>query len=165
MKLIVKVGDLLNESADVIVCTANPQLNMSGGVNGAILLRGGEAIQAELHEYLKQSGQRTVAPGTVVRTSRGPLNATHLLHAVAVDVFYGSSVELVKQTLDGVFELAAELEAKTIAMPSLATGYGPLTIAEFGLALRGAMREERPPIEQITVVVRTEDYAEQLRYV
>ncbi len=113
MKLIVKVGDLLNESADVIVCTANPQLNMSGGVNGAILLRGGEAIQAELHDYLKQSGQRTVAPGTVVRTSPGPLAAKHLLHAVAVDVFYGSSVDLVKQTLDGVFELAAKLEANT----------------------------------------------------
>jgi len=33
MDIQVKVGDVLDEQADVLICTANPWLNMSGGVN------------------------------------------------------------------------------------------------------------------------------------
>jgi O-acetyl-ADP-ribose deacetylase (regulator of RNase III) len=36
MKIIIKVGDVLSEPADVLISTANPWLNLSGGVNGAI---------------------------------------------------------------------------------------------------------------------------------
>ena len=37
MKVIVKQGDVLVEAVDILICTANPTLSMSGGVNGAIL--------------------------------------------------------------------------------------------------------------------------------
>jgi len=57
---IIKVGDILAEAADVI-CPANPWLNMSGGVNGAILSLGGEAMQQELHAFLRCTRQSAVA--------------------------------------------------------------------------------------------------------
>jgi O-acetyl-ADP-ribose deacetylase len=68
--VIVKVGDLLNEVADIIISPANPWLNLSGGVNGAILARGGESVQAELRAYLRDSGKPAVEPGTVVLTGQ-----------------------------------------------------------------------------------------------
>jgi len=39
-----KVGDITKEKTDGLVCSGNVQLNMSGGVNGALLQAGGEAI-------------------------------------------------------------------------------------------------------------------------
>ena len=36
MNVVVTVGDVLDAAADVLISTANPWLNMSGGVNGAI---------------------------------------------------------------------------------------------------------------------------------
>ena len=44
MRLHIKSGDILEEAADVLVCPANVYLNMSGGVNGAILLKGGRGV-------------------------------------------------------------------------------------------------------------------------
>lgn len=39
MNVVVTVGNVLDASADVLISTANPWLNMSGGVNGAIRVR------------------------------------------------------------------------------------------------------------------------------
>lgn len=36
MKIIIKAGDVLSEPADLLISSANPWLNLSGGVNGAI---------------------------------------------------------------------------------------------------------------------------------
>ena len=36
MQITIKVGNVLTEAADVLISTANPWLNLSGGVNGAI---------------------------------------------------------------------------------------------------------------------------------
>ena len=45
-----KCGDVFDEVGDALVCPANSQLNLSGGVNGEILLRGGDVVQVEGHE-------------------------------------------------------------------------------------------------------------------
>ena len=39
MNVVVTVGDVLDAAADVLISTANPWLNMSGGANGAICER------------------------------------------------------------------------------------------------------------------------------
>jgi O-acetyl-ADP-ribose deacetylase (regulator of RNase III) len=136
---------------------------MSGGVNGEILRRGGEAIQKELHEHLQAEGNRAVDPGAVVVTSPGPLNAKHLLHVVAIDPFYDSSVGLVCDAIGRALCMARELGALTVAMPALATGYGHLTIEEFAKGLSQALQTDWRPIRQVTVVVREAEYEVILR--
>ncbi|WP_246112754.1 macro domain-containing protein [Allorhodopirellula solitaria] len=49
MHIRIEVGNVLKKSADVLISTANPWLNLSGGVDGAILSAVGPAIQDELH--------------------------------------------------------------------------------------------------------------------
>ena len=51
---------------EALLCTANPWLNMSGGVNAAILGRGNLAIQEELHAHIARGPTRYVPSGTVV---------------------------------------------------------------------------------------------------
>lgn len=58
MRWIVKHDDILDEPADVLVCSANPWLNLSGGVGGEILLRYGPQMQEELHRLLAGRGRR-----------------------------------------------------------------------------------------------------------
>lgn len=132
-------GDVLDEEVDVLVATANVKLDLSGGVNGGILSRGGAAIQAELRAHLARLGRTWVEPGTVVTTAPGPLRVHHIVHAVAVTGFYESSRELVSRTITAALREAASLGARTVALPALATGYGPLSVVEFARALDVAL--------------------------
>ena len=66
MRWSVKQGDILDEPADVLVCSANPWLNLSGGVGGEVLLRHGPQMQQELHRLLAARGLRSVPQGEVV---------------------------------------------------------------------------------------------------
>jgi O-acetyl-ADP-ribose deacetylase (regulator of RNase III) len=164
IKVVVGQGDVLDEQADVLICTANPMLRMSGGVNGAILLRGGSEVQEELDEYLKRIGVSAVEPGSIVRTAPGPLSVNHILHAVGVTLFYESSVELISRLLTSALKEAAALGARTVATPALATGYGPLTLSQFGSALAAAIKGDFPPVDELRVVLRRrEDMEEVLR--
>jgi O-acetyl-ADP-ribose deacetylase (regulator of RNase III) len=162
-KIVVKTGDLLDATADIVVSTANPWLKMSGGVNGAILLRGGEAIQQELRTYLRGLGKAAVEPGTVVVTCPGPLNAKHLLHAVAIDPFYDSSVLLVQQTVESALRTAQRLKATTVAMPALATGYGRLSMEQFAEGLAAATGTDWSPVAELVVVVQPPENADIIR--
>jgi len=157
--VVVKIGDVLDEVADVLIATANPWLNLSGGVNGAILLRGGQDVQDELHAHLRAIGKAAVEAGAVVQTCPGPLRVKHILHAVAIDPFYNSSRETVRLTLERALTMAQALDARTVAMPALATGYGRLSMQEFAAALCQATAANWPPIEQLRVVLRKADNA------
>lgn len=157
MIVVVTVGDVLDAAADVLISTANPWLNMSGGVNGAIRGRAPE-IQAELREYLDRVVKPVVPCGTVVRTSAGSLAFSHIIHAVAIDPFYDSSHKIVVQSLTAAFTLAESLDAKTISLPTLATGYGPMSVEAFARAFVESQLD-RFSFEEITIVVRTTDNA------
>lgn len=157
MQIKTHVGDVLEVPADVLISTANPWLNLSGGVNGAILSVIGPAIQDELHLHLRNLGVSAVPAGTVIQSQAGSLPFGCILHSVAIDPFYDSSIELVRQTLTKALDLAIELGAKTVSTPTLATGYGPMSIADFGTALAPLASEPRFDRLVLTVVVRTQE--------
>jgi O-acetyl-ADP-ribose deacetylase (regulator of RNase III) len=163
MEIEVLVGDVLAVPADVLISTANPWLQMTGGVNLKIILRPqGELVYDELQRHLHASGRRYVEPGTVVRTGPASLPVKHILHAVSIDPSYDSSVALVADTIERALTLACELGARTVTMPALATGFGPLSMQEFSQALsRAAARDW--PLEVLKVVLRNEEDAETVR--
>jgi O-acetyl-ADP-ribose deacetylase (regulator of RNase III) len=163
MRVNVKQGDVLDEAVDVLICTANVLLNMSGGVNGAILQRGGKDVQAELRRHLAERNLKSVPRGTVVRTGPGPLAVKHILHAVGVNAFYESSAEIVAALLRKALEEAASLGARTVATPALATGYGPLSMEEFGAALGSAISGSYPGVDDLQVVLRDADDVDKVR--
>lgn len=165
MRVIVKHGDILLEQVDVLVSTANPQLNMSGGINGEILVRGGLAVQQELRAYQAKIGRKWVEAGTVVTTGPGPTPARHIIHAVSIDPWYHSDVDLIRRTVEAALTEAARLNAHTVALPALATGYGRLPMPEFAAGLKLALGRKYPPVEELRVVVRREEESHVVRSV
>lgn len=159
MQVSVLVGDVFEYGADVLICSANPWLNMSGGVGGEILRRTGHRIQAELRNWLASTASASVAPGTVFCTSAGDLPFRHILHAVAIDPFYESSLSLVETTLERAFDMARTIRANSLAMPALATGYGRLSIEVFGQAFAAVLKKDWSPLHQVNLVVRSEENA------
>lgn len=166
MNVSVLVGNVLDVPADVLISTANPWLQMTGGVNLAIILRPkGEDVHAELQAYLPATKPRIVPPGTVIRTGPGSLPVKHILHAVAIDPSYDSSVELVADTITKALSQARDLGAKVVSVPALGTGFGPLTMDDFATALKQALARDWSPLELLKVVLKDEDAAEIVREV
>ncbi len=66
--------------------------------------------------------------------------------------------QIVANTLTAAFDLAVSLGATSVAMPTLATGYGPMTIDAFARAFADSVLG-RFPIETVTIVVRSDENA------
>ena len=166
MEVEVLVGDELDVPADVLISTANPWLQMTGGVNLKIILRPqGEFVHEELQAHLRTAGTRYVEPGTVVRTGPGSLPVRHILHAVAIEPSYDSSVSLVAATIARALEQARELAARIVSLPALATGFGPLPMEEFATALGEALQRDWSPLERLKVVLLRMEDADTVREV
>jgi O-acetyl-ADP-ribose deacetylase (regulator of RNase III) len=164
MNVEIIAGNILDFPADVLISTANPWLEMTGGVNQAIVMRPqGDDVFGELQEYLSSTGEMSVAPGTVVCTGPGSLPVKKILHAVSIDKFYGSSIELVAETITRALALAKGLNARDVTLAALATGYGPLLMPEFATALQTALGHDWTPIKSLKVVVLHEKEAEVIR--
>ncbi len=160
----VLAGNILDVAADVLIATANPWLQMTGGVNLGIIVRPrGEVVYEELQQYLRDTGVKMVAPGTVVCTGPGSLPVNKILHAVSIDPAYGSSVELVRDTIVRALSQARELDAQTVTLAALATGFGPLLMEDFAAALRQAVAQDWAPLERLKVVVKHEAEAATIR--
>ncbi|MFI5380613.1 MAG: macro domain-containing protein [Tepidisphaerales bacterium] len=163
MKWSVIAGDILDIRADVLICSANPFLNLSGGVGGALALRYGYEMQAFLHESLAKSGKRWVAPGDVVTTPPCGTPYVAVIHAVGVDAFYQSTVAIIRQAVSLAMTEAARAGALRAALAAIATGFGHLSIRDFGEAVQPLLTQEWPPMEEVVVGVRHEEEAGELR--
>ena len=120
-KIIIKKGDITKEDVDVIVNAANTKLAGGGGVDGAIHRAAGSVV---MEECRKIGGCKT---GEAVITSSGNLVARNIIHTPG-PVWHGGArgeADLLRNSYDNSFILAAKNNLKTIAFPSISTGvYG-----------------------------------------
>jgi O-acetyl-ADP-ribose deacetylase len=77
-----------------------------------------------------------------------------VLHAVAVDVFYESSPQVIEHVVSESLGMAAALQARRVALIALATGYGRLSLEGFADGIAPLLMHEFPPIEEVVVCVR-----------
>ncbi|MCP4219163.1 MAG: macro domain-containing protein [bacterium] len=111
-------NSIIEEKVDAIVNPANNHLAHGGGVAGLIVRAGGQEIQAE------SLPKAPVPTGQATYTSAGTLPFKYILHTVG-PIWRGgneSEPELLDSAVTKVLELAAELELKTLSMPSISTG-------------------------------------------
>jgi len=162
MQWLICHGNILDVKADALVCSANVQLNMSGGVGGEILVRHGDQMQKELHRYLSERGISYVAPGTVVKTSPCGTSFSVVLHAVAINVFYETSHELIVSTTRHALKICSEHGIESVALTALATGYGRYPIDKYALVLTELQKEKFPNIKDISICLRNKDDADEL---
>lgn len=115
-------SDITKVKADVIVNTANPRPVVGSGTDSAIYRAAGEdALLAERRKI------GDIAPGHAVATPAFALSAKHVIHTVGPAWVDGNhhEREILRSCYANSLALSAELEAKSIAFPLIATGvYG-----------------------------------------
>ena len=156
MRWILKQTNILDESADALICSANVNLVLSGGVGAELLARYGGAMQHELQQRLQTRSPRCAARGDVIPYTGREVPYKILLHAVAIDGWYESSSEIIAEVTRRALEMAASHDARKVALSALATGFGRLTFAEFAQGVRPLLQIAVPPIEEIVICLLLE---------
>lgn len=156
-------GDLLNIAADGLLCSANPNLNLSGGVGGAFALRYGPEMQKLLHQDLAERGIKHVPPGTavVVPSCGSPFKAVS--QAVAIDVFYDTNAELIYQTYLTAISALTTAGCRSIAAACLGCGYGRCPEEEFLKSIERLIATPLENVDHITLATTNRSLAESLR--
>jgi O-acetyl-ADP-ribose deacetylase (regulator of RNase III) len=112
--------DLTKAEVDAIVNAANATLSHGGGVAGAIRRAGGEGIQSESDQWVREQGP--VAHDRPAVTSAGNLKARYVIHAVGPRWGTGDEEHKLHQAVTGALQLAAEMNLTSIALPAISTG-------------------------------------------
>jgi O-acetyl-ADP-ribose deacetylase (regulator of RNase III) len=153
----IKCGNILDERVDVLICSANVFLNLSGGVGGQLLGRYGMKMQNELHRHLKDRIPHAAKRGEIFTYTDPKLPYKAILHTVAIDGWYHSSAKIIEEVTVASLKICQSLNADSVALTALATGFGNLTLAEFAEGIRPVMAMEFPPITDV-VICLYEDY-------
>ncbi|MCA1899223.1 MAG: macro domain-containing protein [Chloroflexi bacterium] len=113
-------GDITLEAVDAIVNAANEHLQHGGGVAWAIVRRGGDVIQKESDQWIRQHG--TVSHANPAWTSGGSLPAKYVIHAVGPVWGDGDEDKKLADAVAGSLRVADELKCESISMPAISTG-------------------------------------------
>ena len=115
-------GDITQIAVAAIVNAANTSLLGGGGVDGAIHRRGGAEILADCQKIRAKQGGCKV--GEAVVTTAGHLPAQYVIHTVGPTWVDGqhNEVNLLENAYRNSFQLAENLQLKTMAFPNISTG-------------------------------------------
>jgi O-acetyl-ADP-ribose deacetylase (regulator of RNase III) len=109
-------GDLTQQDADAIVNAANNDLQLGGGVAGAIRRMGGPAIQQECDRL------GPIAVGEAAITGAGRLKARYVIHAASMRLGGPTTEEGLRNSTRASLLRAKEKGLQTIAFPAVGTG-------------------------------------------
>jgi len=109
-------GDLTEQEVDAIVNAANNDLQLGGGVAGAIRRKGGPAIQAECNRI------GPIPLGEAAVTTAGNLPARYVIHAASMALGGRTTEANLRASTRNSLLRAKELGLETIAFPAIGTG-------------------------------------------
>ncbi|HXQ97028.1 MAG TPA: macro domain-containing protein [Candidatus Limnocylindrales bacterium] len=123
-KIHLMVGDLTERDADAIVNAANNDLQLGGGVAGAIRRKGGDSIQKECDSI------GSIPIGGAAITGGGKLRARHVIHAASMQLGGSTSAPALRTSTAHSLRIAAERGLKSIAFPAVGTGIAGFPLQE-----------------------------------
>ena len=141
-------GDLTEMNTDAIVNAANNDLQLGGGVAGAIRRKGGPKIQAECNEI------GTIPIGGAAITTGGDLKARYVIHAASMELGGRTDALTLRSSTAHSLRIAAQKKLKTIAFPAVGTGIAGFSDARMcgDYAARGGETLRRPHVAGKSVV-------------
>jgi O-acetyl-ADP-ribose deacetylase (regulator of RNase III) len=123
-KVVLMQGDLTDMDVDAIVNAANNDLQLGGGVAGAIRRKGGDAIQRECDVV------GSIPVGGAAITTGGKLSARFVIHAASMQLGGETSARALRSATAHSLRIASERELHTIAFPAVGTGIAGFPVAE-----------------------------------
>jgi O-acetyl-ADP-ribose deacetylase len=142
-------GDLTQQDVDAIVNAANNDLELGGGVAGAIARAGGPQIQAEC---------RSIGPvevGDAAITSGGNLTARFVIHAASMHLGGRTSADSLRGSTRRSLEIASDRGLRSVAFPAVGTGIARFPLKECA----------RIMIEEVVAHSRKPSSVRQVRFV
>lgn len=150
----IRQGDITELDVDAIVNAANNDLQLGGGLAGAIRRKGGAQIQAECDEI------GTIPVGGAAITSGGNLKARHVIHAASMQLGGATSAQSLRSSTAHALRIAAQNGLKSIALPAIGAGIGGFPMRDCAeIMLRETARHFEQPssIEKVFFVLFDKD--------
>ncbi len=123
-KVELRQGDLTEMDVDAIVNAANNDLQLGGGVAGAIRRKGGPAIQQECDAI------GCIPVGGAAITGGGNLKARNVIHAASMQLGGSTTARALRSSTAHALRIAAERGLQTIAFPAVGTGIAGFPMRE-----------------------------------
>jgi O-acetyl-ADP-ribose deacetylase (regulator of RNase III) len=123
-KVELREGDLTEMDVDAIVNAANNDLQLGGGVAGAIRRKGGDAIQQECDAI------GSIPVGGAAITTGGKLRARYVIHAASMQLGGETTARALRSSTAHALRIAAERGLQSIAFPAVGTGISGFPIPE-----------------------------------
>ncbi|MGB0034163.1 MAG: macro domain-containing protein [Candidatus Acidiferrales bacterium] len=123
-RIVILQGDLTEMNLDAIVNAANNELQLGGGVAGAIRRKGGPQIQKECDDI------GPVPIGGAAITSGGNLKARYVIHAASMQLGGQTTAHSLRSSTAHSLRIAAQKGLKTIAFPAIGTGIAGFPMRE-----------------------------------
>lgn len=121
MAIEVVTGDITVLEVDAIVNAANESLAHGGGVAAAIARAGAPVVDDESRAWVAEHGP--LGPGEAAHTGAGAMPPCWVIHVVGPRYRAGQdNPALLAQAITAALERAAELEARSIALPAVSAG-------------------------------------------
>jgi O-acetyl-ADP-ribose deacetylase (regulator of RNase III) len=149
-KIILTQGDITEVDADAIVNAANNDLQLGGGVAGAIRRKGGDAIQLECDAI------GSVPVGGAAITTGGNLRARYVIHAASMQLGGETTARALRSSTAHALWIASEKGVRTIAFPAVGTGiagFPPSECAEIMLREVAEHLKKPTSIEKVFFVL------------
>lgn len=146
----IRQGDLTEMDCDAIVNAANNDLQLGGGVAGAIRRKGGRRIQDECNEI------GTIPVGGAAITLGGDLKARYVIHAASMQLGGHTSEQPLRTSTVHSLRIASQKNLKTIAFPAIGTGIAGFPMRECAeIMLREVQKHFKGPtsIEKVYFVL------------
>ncbi len=151
-KIRIETGDLTEKHVDAIVNAANCDLQLGGGLAGAIRRAGGPNVQAECDRH----GPVTVGEAAI--TAAGDLPARYIIHQASMRMGEQTTPDALRDSTHAVLQIAANAQdIRTLAFPATGTGiagFPPDEAAEIMIGeVLDHLREHEHSLEEITFVL------------
>ena len=143
-------GDITEADTEAIVNAANNDLELGGGVAGAIRRKGGPAIQEECNQIGR------VPIGEAAITGGGKLKAKYVIHAASMQLGGRTTAESLEASTRNSLRRAEEKKVKSIAFPAIGTGiagFDTQRCAEIMLRIAAAHLKGKTSLERIVFVL------------
>jgi O-acetyl-ADP-ribose deacetylase len=123
-KIVLLQGDLTEMDVDAIANAANNDLQLGGGVAGAIRRKGGEEIQRECDAI------GSIPVGGAAITTGGKLRARFVIHAASMQLGGTTTARALRSSTAHALRIAAERGLRSVAFPAVGTGIAGFPIPE-----------------------------------
>jgi O-acetyl-ADP-ribose deacetylase len=117
-------ADITKLEVDAIANAANTDLRHGGGVAGAIVRAGGQAIQDESDRLAP------IAIGEAVASGAGELPARWVVHAATMQLGGPTSAEAIRAATASTLRVADEIGARSLGLVAFGTGVGGFPVCE-----------------------------------